>query len=173
MRAAGAEGRRARDYLLVEQLELGFAGLAENVQLGAEPAVAQLCGQFFGSFDEWNQKLSQERGIQPARLGNSRRAARKRFSVQSRGDLSGVLDRERMEQPIANVLLEKTSPLFDHDDIFAKCRKLGDQSDVHRITHPHVEDRKYAAQPEVGEHVIQVGAGHAGDDEANGEGEGV
>ena len=49
VRAAGAEGRRARDDLLdADDVELGLARLADDVQLGGEPAVAQLGGDLLG-----------------------------------------------------------------------------------------------------------------------------
>jgi len=51
MRTAGTEGGRARDDVAGENVELGLAGFSQRVQFGAEAAVAQLGGDFFGGFD--------------------------------------------------------------------------------------------------------------------------
>src|SRR6185437_15882075 len=166
MRAAGAEGRRARNDLLVEYLKLGLAGLADAIQLGGEPAIAQFRWDFFGCLDQGDQKLGQNGWIESARFRNTREATWKDLAPQSACQFSRLFRRQHMEQSIANIFLEEASPFLDDDDILAALGKLRDQAHIHRIAHAHLQNRELAIQAQVGEHMVKIRPRHARHDKA-------
>jgi hypothetical protein len=98
VRAAGAEGRRARHNLLDGQhVQLGLADLLDDVQLGGEPAVAQLGRDLLGGLDQRDQDLREDRGVQAARLGDGVQGpavggGREGLAVESAGQRGGFFD---------------------------------------------------------------------------------
>jgi hypothetical protein len=73
-----------------------------------------------------------------------------------------------VEQAVADVLFEEAAALLDDDHLVAVGGELADDLHVRRVAHAHLEDREHAGEAEVGQDVLQVRAGHAGDDEAEG-----
>ncbi len=98
MRAAGAERRRARDDVLVENLQLRLAGPAQAVHFRRQAAIAAMRVDLLRRLDQRDQSLRQHRKIQPARCGNAFTAIGEHFSEQPGGDLGRLLLRQSMEQ---------------------------------------------------------------------------
>jgi hypothetical protein len=73
--------------------------------------------------------------------------------------------RQHAEEAVADILFQKTPPLFNNDHLFAELRKIAHQFRVSGVAHPHVEDRELSQQPQVRQHVQQVRPTHSGRDE--------
>src|SRR4051812_45572387 len=126
MRAAGAEGRRAGDDVLrrlAEDLELRLADLADQIQFGAQLAIAEMRGDFFRRLDQRDEDLREDRSIEPTQLRDAAERLpiddRERLAVDARNEIRR-LRRISVEQTIANVLLEEAAALLDHDHVFAE-----------------------------------------------------
>ena len=140
--------------------ELRLAGLADAIQLGGQPAVAQLGGDLFGRLDQRDQDLREHRRIQPARVGNAASARRGNVLPNSRADESAAsfVRQARGTAPSRMFFSRKLRRSSMTIMFLQSLRELRDELHVDRVAHPHLQDREHAEQAEVGQHVLEVRA---------------
>lgn len=158
MRAAGAEGGRARrevdDDLAIrgEQLELG--GDARLVEL--QPGRAQLD-------DERREQFDQNRRIKAARGGKALAPAGKHLAVDGEGGLAR--DGPAGEE-MHDLLFEEAAAFLDDDDVFDLIGEGINQVGIERVGNAELEERERAGEAELLQRVLEIGKCETGTDKA-------
>ena len=135
MRAAGAEGRRAR-----REVDFDGAVLARAAPVRASMRAWSSFSLGDGQFgDERREQLDQDGGIEAARGGKAFASAGKHLAVNRDGRLAR---HGAPGEKLHDLLLQKAAPFLDDDDVFDLVGERIDQRGIERIGDAELEQRE-------------------------------